>query len=866
MKIPLIHHLQKSHSRRVGKPRKPCKSTRSLSRDLVFGLLAGFLVVTLLVNGLNLWFQVRSIDRETTRKAEEYLAYLTRSLRVPLWDMADDSVHEISDSFFTNDLVASLRVLDSKGNLIFEGNKATEKTILSETQQIFSGSENIGSVELSLSSRYYQEGLHRLVIVNLLSMVLIMVMLGGVATLLLRFLLNRPLENLIELIDQIAEGDYNTFHRQHRQKEINTILKRFNTMASKIKKREQALQVMNQRLESEVNERKLAEAAVIESEARYRALFEMAPAGIGLSTWDGEIIEFNQRLIELLGLDVETLKNYPLDKVYKEANERSRILTIIRKEGKLLEHETEIRRGKNQYFMANQNIVPVVVGAQEALLHITTDVTDRRRAEQRVLRLNEELEERVAHRTKQLQQAKEAAELANTTKTVFLANMSHELRTPLNAIIGTAQLMSRNLHSEGKQHERLAVISDSGNHLLALINDILDMSKIEAGRTELQIETMDLRQMFSSIIAMVEGRSQSKQLLFRFSQSEGVPQFIESDVRRLRQILINLLDNATKYTSEGQISLLVDFEPNGSTGTLICKVEDTGIGMDEETATQIFEAFFTTSNHHSGERGTGLGLSICKKFAGMLGGDIEVVSRLGIGSCFTVRIIAPTVVRMVAEDLPPVISLAAEQPVPRILVVEDDPTSRSVLAELLTEVGFSVRTANNGAEAIEEQQRWQAQLIFMDIHMPIVDGLAAIHTIRAQTGSIQPIIIALTAHAFVEDQASILESGGDGLICKPFNEQEIFSTVAKHLGVTYRYVLENPEKRSQLNLASAVKQLSPEQAFALYQAVIALDVSETERVIEKIAQDDEAIADPIKKIVKSYQYDILLTLLDRVSH
>jgi PAS domain S-box-containing protein len=854
MKIPL-HHLQ-THSK--------VKPTRSLSRDLVLSLLTGFLVVTLLVNGINLWLQVRSIDRETTRKAEDYLAYLSRSLRVPLWDMADDSVHEISDSFFTNDLVAALRVVDSKGNLLFEDKKSTENPILSETLEIYHGSESIGNVELSLSSRYYQEGLQRLVIANLLSIVLVMVMLGGVATFLLRFLLNRPLDNLIERIDQIAEGDYDTSQGHHPQKEINTIIQCFNTMASRIKKREQSLKVMNRRLENEISERKLAETAVIESEARYRALFEMAPAGIGLSTWDGKVIEFNQRLIELLGLDTATLKNYPLDKVYKKPGERSMILEAIRRDGRLLEHETELRRGKDQFFMAHQNIVPVEVGAQEVLLHITTDVTARRKSEQRILRLNEELEERVTHRTQELQQAKEAAEQANITKTFFLANMSHELRTPLNAIIGTAQLMSRNLRTEVKQRDRLRVISDSGNHLLALINDILDVSKIEAGRSELQIETMDLHQMLRSIIAMVEGRSQSKQLVFNFLQSEKLPQYIECDVRRLRQILLNLLDNAIKYTSEGQISLVVDYEPFGSTGTLMCKVEDTGVGIEDDVAEQIFEAFFTTSDRNSGERGTGLGLSICRKFAGMLGGGIEVISEAGKGSCFIVRVVAPVVEKMVSDErAPQVLSLASEHPIPRILVVEDDPMSRRVLAELLSEVGFVVRTANNGAEATEEQKHWKPQLIFMDIHMPVLDGLAATSEIRQQAGNTQPIIIALTAHAFMEEQNSILKAGCDGLICKPFNEQEIFCSLAKHLGVTYRYVDEKQQGGSQLNIAAAVSQLSKEQVIALRHAALNLDVNETERVIKEIAEDNEAIAEPIKAIVGSYQYDTLLALLNK---
>lgn len=837
------------------------KQPRSLSRDLVFSMLAGFLVVTLLVNGFNLWYQVRLIDRETNRKAEEYLAYLARSLRVPLWDMADDSVKEISDSFFTNDLVAGLTVMDSRGKIIFHSQKSSEKPILRETKQIFHGSENIGAVELALSSRYYREGLHRLVIANLLSIVLVMVLLAAVATILLRFLLNRPLENLIEWIDRIAEGDYDTSGRRYRQKEINTIIERFNTMASKIKKREESLQVMNRRLENEVSERKQAEAALKESEARYRVLFEMAPAGIGLSTWDGKIIECNQRLNELLGTDFETLRKYPLDKMYKDPGERSRILEIIREQGQLLEHETELRKGENRFFIANQNIVPVVVGAQEVLLHITTDVTARRLAEQRILKLNEELEERVRERTWQLQKAKEAAELANATKTVFLANMSHELRTPLNAIIGNAQLMSRNV-GKGKQRERLEVIVDSGNHLLALINDILDMSKIEAGKSELQIEKMNLHRMLYSIVSMVKGKIRGKQLKFNFSRTERVPLYIESDVRRLRQILINLLDNAIKYTSEGWVRLSVDYEPETNGGQLVCRVEDSGVGMEEETVQQIFEPFFSTGSPHSGERGTGLGLAICRKSADMLGGGIEVSSSPGEGACFTVRIsVAVVADSLVDEHLPRVVGFEMNSKKPRILVVEDDPASRRVLCDLLTEVGFPVRSAENGVEVLERQKDWQPHLIFMDIHMPVMDGLAATRKIRQSREGDQPVIIAFTAHTFTEDRETILKAGCDGMICKPFNEQEIFNTLAHFLGVRYHYDNQKPEAE-QLDAHLAINLLEKKHIHALRRAVLALDVNETDRLLEEIAEKDKTVAEPLKAIVGGYQYDILLDLLN----
>lgn len=843
-------------------------SPRSLSRDLVFSLLTGFLLVTLLVNGTNLWLQIRRIDRETTAKTEEYLAYLSRSLRVPLWDMADESVLEISDSFFTNDLVASLRVLDSDGKEIFSRAKETEKPLATRTTEIEHGDERVGVVELSLSSKFYSTGYQRLVRVNTLSIILVVVLMGTVSSLLLRFFLNKPLKDLIDRIDQIADGHYDPIPDQHHLKEIDIIIRRFNTMAERIKKREQSLQVMNRRLENEIAERKIAEAAVKESEARYRVLFEMAPAGIGLSTWEGRAIEYNQRLIELMQLDIDKLYDYKLDTFYKDPGEREQLLEIIRRDGRLIDHETELRRGENDYFSANQNTVVVNVGAEEVLLHITTDITARKKAEERIIRLNEELEERVEQRTQELQQAKEAAELANKTKTTFLANMSHELRTPLNAIIGTTQLMARNRAAEPRQRERLQIIGDSGNHLLALINDILDMAKIESGQRDLQLGPVNIHQMCDSLLAMISGRMESKKLELVSKMGKQLPRYIESDGRRLRQILLNLLDNAIKYTHHGRIDLAVDYKHDDATGpTLFCTIRDTGIGMDAMTASQIFEAFFTTSNHQSGERGTGLGLAICKRYAQMLGGDISVSSSPGQGTSFTVRIQAPEVTPPLKDNKKHIERLAKGQAVPRILVVEDEPASRRLLMDLLKEVGFEVSSARDGNEAVIRQAEWQPRLIFMDIHMPELDGLQATRIIRRQAMTdtdTRPAIIALTAHAFSEEQDQIQEAGCDALISKPFNEQELLTIIGSHLGVLYETTDSCQDNPQPQELAEGVRQLPPELLDSLRKSVTTLNIEEIEKMISRYSEQYPRAMQSLTSIVKTYQYDRLLLVLDSV--
>ncbi len=585
-----------------------------------------------------------------------------------------------------------------------------------------------------------------------------------------------------------------------------------------------------------------------------------------MSTWDGRAIEYNQRLIELVGIDPEKLPKYQLKTFYRNPDERERLLEILRRDGRLIDQETELRRNDNEYFTAVQNIVVVNLGTEEVLLHITTDVTARKKAEQRMQRINEELEERVEQRTRQLQQAKEAAELASKAKTGFLANMSHELRTPLNAIIGTVQLMARHGSADSRQLERLRVIGDSGNHLLALINDILDMAKIEAGQSDLQIKEMSPRRMCDTLLAMVKGRQGSRRLELRLKVSDRVPDFVETDSRRLRQILLNLLDNAIKYTQQGHIELSLDYR-QGDRPVLVCEVSDTGIGMDERTAAQVFDAFFTTSNHQSGERGTGLGLAICKRYAEMLGGDISFTSEPGRGTRFTVQTVAPEAAHAAPdEEFHQVMRLAPGQRPPRILVVEDEPASRTLLVELLQDGGLEVLAAKDGDEAVRMQAASSPDLIFMDILMPELDGLQATRLIRKNTrgrSGRHPKIVALTAHVFEEDVENVLQAGCDALISKPFTDREIFSIIGELLQLMFTADPARSERQHTPDLGVALGMLPEELLRRLHGAATSLDIKSVEAVIEDCRRLCPAAVPPIQEIVRSYQYDRLLAAISR---
>ncbi|BAY65429.1 multi-sensor hybrid histidine kinase [Calothrix brevissima NIES-22] len=416
-----------------------------------------------------------------------------------------------------------------------------------------------------------------------------------------------------------------------------------------------------------------------------------------------------------------------------------------------------------------------------------------------------------------------AAERANRAKSKFLANMSHELRTPLNAILGFTQVMSNDNSLSAENKENLAIINRAGEHLLNLINDILEMSKIEAGKTSLNIKSFDLIRLLTSLEEMFGLRAAAKDLRLVFEYAPNLPRYVQTDESKLRQILLNLLGNAIKFTRKGNVIVRV------SGGTLedrdlrlYFEVEDTGPGIDPQEIHLLFEAFGQTETGRQSQQGTGLGLTISRKYIQMLGGDITVTSNPGEGSKFTFDIqISPACASEIQnqQNKQKILGLAANQGEYRILVVDDVKESRLVLVKMLTAIGFIVQEATNGQEAIAQSLAWKPHLIFMDMRMPIMDGYEATKAIKKQIqigykeknftpklGNLNnqltdqlltipgftnretshvPIIVALTASAFEEERQKILSIGCDDFIRKPFTQEVLLEKISEHLGVKY---------------------------------------------------------------------------------
>ena len=395
---------------------------------------------------------------------------------------------------------------------------------------------------------------------------------------------------------------------------------------------------------------------------------------------------------------------------------------------------------------------------------------------------------------------------ANRAKSVFLANMSHEIRTPMNAILGFSQLMLRDQDLTPRQCQYLGTINRSGEHLLALINDILEMSKIEAGRTTLNPSTFDLPVLLKDLEMMFRVRTDEKKLSFSVETIGDVPQFIVTDINKLRQVFINVLGNAVKFTEQGGIGVRVRADRLGATGPFLrVEVEDTGPGISPDDQDKLFRHFEQTKTGQQAGTGTGLGLAISREFVRLMGGDITVSSQVGKGSVFVIHLPLKEgeAQAVQAKDKPRhVLRLQPGQATCRVLIADDIEDNRQLLAQLLAPVGFEIRLATNGAEAVQEFEQWRPHLILMDFRMPVMDGHEAIRRIRAMAGGEDPKIIAVTASAMDDNRQELMEIGADDFISKPFREVELFQKIHAHVGVEYLYA-EEPTAAAQEEAAES---------------------------------------------------------------
>lgn len=612
---------------------------------------------------------------------------------------------------------------------------------------------------------------------------------------------------------------------------------------------------------TDITERKLVEEQLRDSQQKLSFLVQSTPLAVIERNLNGEIVTWNRAAENIFGysateaigqIGIELLVSQDIkvevyriiESVLSEKNSSHNINKNLTKSGSIIICEWYDTPLLDEH------------GYAIGLASIAMDITERKQAE---IALNE---------------AKEAAEMASRAKSDFLSSMSHELRTPLNAILGFSQLLTRDNSLNMQQRENLGIINRSGEHLLALINDVLSMSKIEAGRITLKEDSFDLYWLLNSIQEMLQLKAHAKGLELKFERHLNIPQYVKTDESKLRQVLINLLENAIKFTQKGRVLLRVlpvtsqalsfnknngKRELNNERMTIKFEVEDTGQGIAVEELNSLFDPFVQTQAGRQSMEGTGLGLPISRQFVRLMGGDIDVSSTFNKGSVFTFDIkIIPSSFASTATTksrMQHIVGLEENQPTYRILVVEDSAVNRLLLIKLLRPLGFEVREAANGEEAIALWQTWQPHLIWMDIQMPIIDGYEATKAIKQMAlGNCHTVIIALTASAFEEQREAILNAGCDDFVRKPFRTEILLEKIALHIGV--RYIYEQPKLPQ---LPQPLKRLSPESLEVM--------PKEWQRKIHQLAEacQDEEILTLIEQIPEEYA-DIKLALTDLVDN
>lgn len=462
-----------------------------------------------------------------------------------------------------------------------------------------------------------------------------------------------------------------------------------------------------------------------------------------------------------------------------------------------------------------------------------------------------------------LRQAKENAESASRAKSEFLANMSHELRTPLNSILGYAQLLKKqNLESE-KQFKALDTIERSGQHLLGLINEVLDLSKIEAGKMELQINDLNLQGFLENIAEVMRARADAKGLDFIFEGLSIAPQWVRMDEKRLRQVLMNLLDNAIKYTQEGRVTLRVEKH----SGCLRFIVEDTGVGIQAEHLNEVFTSFHQVHDIRNHVEGTGLGLAISDKLVRLMGGRLEVTSEPGKGSQFWFDVDLPAaskIFKAVVSSERNVIAMRGDQQ--RILITDDRADNRALLWDLLSPLGFELREAVDGQDCIDQAANWKPHIILVDMQMPVMDGLQACRQIRKTESLANVVVIAISASAFEHHRKLCIDAGADAFLPKPLQLQTLLDTISRHTGLEPVYESNFHDKTSQ-NQTKAELIFPPkeklEDLLAAAKTGDVADIRQHASDIQQLGPRYGAFAEKLITFSSSFQIKKIRQLLDR---
>jgi PAS domain S-box-containing protein len=829
----------------------------------VFVSVALTAVVTLVLSTFALYFYTveraqrwEQLHKTLATSADE----LAAAVALPAWNFDETQIVTIMKSGLSNrDLYASAVVpVASNHPFILTRNDAAQLVttstlpdrpeLLMEKRNIVAGGQNIGTISVYASPAVLLEQLRQRLFTIIGMIVLLDLTLVSSLYLLLWQLILKPLTTIERYAANVKAG-LNPGMAPPRDwffGELKTLNASIRDMVSLLDSRYVAMHASEERL-------------------------QIASSAAAIGIWDWNILtdevvwdEQMYRLYGVEGTKVARPMQLWMDMMHPDDAIPTKALLDQALAGNG-EFDAEFRilwsDGSVHYIKGDAMIFRDADGRPARMVGVNYDITAHKVAQQELRRHRIHLEDLVAERTDALSVAVRQAQAANQAKSIFLANMSHELRTPLNSVIGFSRLMADSKHMLPEEKRNLAIIHRSGHHLLTLINDILELSKIEAGRAVLQTEVVRLDEMLQEVMDMVSMRAGQTGVELVLD-SAGLPAGARVDGTKLRQVLLNLMSNAVKFTTQGKVTLRVRASARGELCELTFAVSDTGPGISPEDQVRIFEPFIQADGPGAKE-GTGLGLTISREFVQLMGGTLTVYSVPGEGATFQFAIAVRTGESSAIGGDTEVATLEAGQRGRRILVVDDNEDGCALMASLLKPMGFDVASAADGAAALALVDSWHPDLVFMDWRMPGMDGLAATRAIRSRAALMQPRVVMLTASAYAEERAEALAAGADEFMRKPVEQDQLYLVLEQQLDLQFvrrlhsaRAALPGPLSRADLD------QLAPALRTHLKTALQELNLSRVAALLEPLPPELHDVVERIEHMVRMHQYPQLCTLLE----
>ncbi|MFH2140448.1 MAG: ATP-binding protein [Pseudomonadota bacterium] len=823
---------------------EPAVKPKSLYKELTSTVVISVSLIAILFGTLNFLYAQHNQSRLFDAKTMQYEADLQRLLEPALWSIDDELVKKIGLAITTNNDISSLIVKDEQQRTIFQFAR-DQRNIIKRNIVVKHDGIIIGSAEFGRSMQPYMEENQR----TFFATIILALLLVSLLLLSLRRTLNKVLRpsvnSLIDATSKVIDGHYQPHSLSQTYVEFEPIVASINSMSAAVADRELRLRNTSEELEH---------------------YFSSTLDLLCIADMDGYFRKLNPAWADTLGYPLHELIGHKfLDLVHPDDMDSTlQAIANLSAQNPVLNFTNRYKHKDGSYRWLEWRSFPV----GDLIYAAARDITQRIQTEQDLRRYKDHLEEEVEKRTTELVLARDAAETANKAKSIFLANMSHELRTPLNAILGFSSLMLKDSGRRAEQRSNLEIINRSGNHLLTLINDVLDMAKIEAGKVQLEVMPFDLGSMVRDVTDMMSLRAESKGLKLLLDQSSSFPRFIHGDEARLRQILINLLSNAVKFTEQGGVTLRLGTKVNAASH-LIIEVEDSGPGISAEDQKRLFQPFVQLGKQAGDNKGTGLGLTITRQFVELMHGTISVDSTPGKGSTF--RVDLPLELASAADvngttmiASPDVIGLAPGQPAFRILIVEDQLENQLLLQRLIETLGMQTKVADDGEQGVELFQSWQPHLILMDRRMPVMDGIEATKAIRALPGGREVKIVAVTASAFKDQQDELLAMGMDGFVRKPYRFNEIYDSLKEQLGVQFVYE-DSPADGTALPpaalTAAMLEVLPPALRSELKAALESLTEERIDAALQKVESHSAALHSVLSRLVENFDYPSILNAL-----